>query len=218
MRLFLIIGGITAVVAIIIIVVWYCEKKRTEALKAVASSLNFSFSKKGSDSLTASLNQFHLFSQGHSKKVSNVMNGRAGDIDVTIMGYRYTTGSGKHSHTWRQTVILFQSSLLRLPSFTLRPESLFHKIGSVFGYQDIDFDSHPTFSKQYLLRGTDAEAVWNIFTDGLLAYYDERKGLSTEGDGDKLVFYRAGKRVPPQNIRSFLEEGFGIFSLVKTQA
>jgi len=183
-----------------------------------AGSLNFSFSRKGSDSLTALLNQFHLFSQGHSKKVSNVMNGRTSDIDVTIMGYRYTVGGGKNSHTWRQTVILFQSSLLRLPSFALRPEHLFHRIGSAFGYQDIDFDSHPAFSKQYLLQGTEEEAVRNTFTDELLAYLDERKGLSAEGDGDKLVFYRAGKRVAPQNIQSFLEEGFGIFALVKTQA
>ncbi len=126
--------------------------------------------------------------------------------------------NGESSDTSTQTVILFQPSLLRLPSFTLRPKNLFHKIGRVFGYQDINFDSHPAFSKQCLLRGTDEEAVRNIFTDELLAYYDECKDLSTEGDGDKLMFYRADDKVPPQDMRPFLEEGFGIFSLVKTQA
>ncbi len=62
------------------------------------------------------------------------------------------------------------------------------------------------------------EAVRNIFTDGLLAYYDKHKGLSTEGDGDILMFYREGKKVPPQNIQSFIEEGLVIFNLVRIQA
>jgi len=218
MELFLVIGGITAAVAIIAIVAWLHEKKRTEALEAFARSLNFSFSKKGSDSLIGSLNQFHLFSQGRSKRVSNVMKGYANDIDVTIMDYRYTTGGGKNSHTWRQTLILFQSSLLQLPAFALRPENLFHKIGAAFGYQDIDFDSHPTFSKQYLLRGAEEEAVRNTFSDDLLAYYEQRKDLSTEGDGDKLLFYRISKRVSPKDIRTFMEQGFALFSLVKTES
>ncbi len=217
MEKFIIIGGL-AVFATIIIAARYSAKKRTEALETIASSLDFSFSKKGSYSLIASPNQFYLFSRGRSKKVSNVMNRCTNDIDVTIMDYRYTVGGGKNSCTWTQTVILFQSSLLRLPAFTLRPEHLFHKIGNAFGYKDIDFDSYPTFSKQYLLRGPDEEAVRNFFTDRLLAHYDEHKGLNTEGDGDKLVFYRAGKKAPPQDIQSLLEEGSGIFRLVKAQA
>lgn len=218
MAVVLIIGGIIAVVAIALIVAWHLEKKRTEALQAVAASLKLAFSKKASDSFVPSLSQFHLFSQGRSKKASNVMNGRANEIDVSIFDYQYTTGGGKSSHTWRQTVVLFRSSMLHLPRFTLRPERLFHKIGSAFGYQDIDFDSHPTFSKQYLLRAADEQACRDVFTDGVLGYYDQRKGLSTEGDGDTLLFYRESKKVPPADIRSFLEEGFGVFSLFKTEA
>ena len=216
MDVFLILVGIIALAGIITIIIQHYDKKRTEALKAVASSLNFSFSGKESNSFTISLDQFLLFSKGHDKMVSNVMKGRVRDIDITIMGYKYTIGVNQtNSTTWAQTVILFQSSLLRLPSFDLQPESFIHKIGSAFGYEDINFDSHPVFSEQYLLRSTDERAVRNIFTNRLLAYYDEHKGLSTEGDGDILVFYRRGKKVPPQNIRSFLDEGFSIFNLVR---
>jgi len=42
---------------------------------------------------------------------------------------------------------------LKLPFFELKPENTFHKIGQVFGYQDIDFEAFPNFSKGYLLRG-----------------------------------------------------------------
>ncbi len=95
---------------------------------------------------------------------------------------------------------------------------MFHKIGSAFGYQDIDFASHPTFSKQYLLRGSDEMAVRNTFSDDLLAYFEQRKGLSAEGDGDRLVFYRISKRVPPKDISSFMEQGFALFSFLKTES
>ena len=218
MGVILIIGGIIVVVTILIVVAWYLGKKRTEELQAVAASLNLAFSKKADDSFVSSLSQFHLFSQGRYKKASNVMNGRANEIDVSIFDYQYTTGAGKYSNTWLQTVVLFRSSMLHLPQFTLRPEGLLDKIGSAFGSQDIDFDSHPTFSKQYLLRAADEQACGVVFTDSVLEYYDQRKGLSTEGDGDTLLFYRDSKRVPPADIRAFLEEGFGVFSLFKTEA
>ncbi|MEC9473853.1 MAG: hypothetical protein VX584_04130, partial [Actinomycetota bacterium] len=65
---------------------------------------------------------------------------------------------------------------LQLPTFVIRPENLFHKIGSTFGYQDIDFDAHPTFSKRYLLRGPDEEAIRNTFTDEFLSSYERHKG------------------------------------------
>ncbi|MCK5157349.1 MAG: hypothetical protein KAQ69_13055 [Spirochaetales bacterium] len=218
MKTFLIICGIIVAAAVIIACIFlarYYRKKRTEELKAAAASQKLSFSEKPDDTFLPSLSQFHLFSKGHSKKVSNVMNGRVNETDISIFDYRYITGSGKNSHTWRQTVILFQSSQQQLPSFVLRPENVFHKIGSTFGYKDINFDSHPTFSKQYLLRGTDEKAIRKTFRNKVLAYFDEHNKLSTEGDGDKLLFYRHSKRVSPQNVKIFQEEGFRVLKLFK---
>jgi hypothetical protein len=210
--------GIATVIAVIVLAYWLNEKKRTDAMGELASTLKFSFSKKEDFSFLKAMHHLHLFSQGHSKKIRNIMKGTASDIAVTIMDYQYTTGGGKSSHTWRQTVIIFQSSLLQLPPFTLRPENLLHKIGAAFGYQDIDFDSHPTFSKRYLLRGDDEDAVRETFNDALLSYYDQSKGLSTEAAGDTLIFYRVSKRVATKDIRSLMEEGFALFSLLKTQS
>jgi len=212
----LIIGGIVAVAAAAIVVALYYAKKRTEALQAIAPSLGLSFSEKADTSFQPSLNHFHLFSRGHSKKVKNVMNGSVKEIDITIFDYRYTTGSGKNSRTRSQTVILFRSDLLQLPPFALRPENLFHKIGKTFGYQDINWDSHPTFSEKYLLRSTDEQACRDLFNDDILEYYDQHQGLSTEGGGDSFLFYRASKKVSPVDIQSFLEDGIHVYSLFQT--
>ena len=214
------VGASICVILAIVIAIWvHRGKKRTEALQAVASSLIFSFSKKADKSFVKmnSLDQFHLFSRGHSRKVLNVMTGRSKDIEVMIMDYWFTTGGGNNSRRWGQTITLFQCSRLRLPSFVVRPENIFHRVGSVFGYKDIDIDSHPTFSKQYLLRGVDEEAVRKLFAGELLKYYDDHNGLSTEGDGDRLIFYRSSRRVPPDGIQSFLEEGHEIVRLYMTE-
>ena len=61
---------------------------------------------------------------------------------------------------------------------------MFHKIGQVLGYQDIDFESHPMFSQRYLVRAYDKEGVRRVFSDHVLSYFEQQQGVSTEGDGE----------------------------------
>ncbi len=210
-----IISGILLVIIVIILLVRYFSKKRTGALTAFAEFEHYNFSKNPDDTFLPSLSGFHLFSKGHAKKVSNVLSKNSAERDLTIFDYRYTTGGGKNSHTWSQTVILYQSNRLQLPSFTLRPENVFHKIGKSFGYRDIDFDSHPLFSKQYLLRGEDEQNVRKLFTERALSYFDEKKGFCAEGAGTRLLVYRSGKKIPLKNMPGFLETGLEVFNLFK---
>jgi hypothetical protein len=204
------------VVAIAGLVLYYnhlAEKKRSEQWKQAADELGFTFTEQPGTRPLDTLAGFHLFSQGHSKKVRNQLRGEAGGLEVLLFDYRFTVGSGKHSHTHQQTVLCFQLAGVSLPKFTLRPENFLHKIGKLFGYQDINFDSHPAFSKKYLLRGTDEAAIRELFTEEILAYYESRDGVSTEGNGDHLLFYRADKRISPEKVRAFLEEGFEVKAL-----
>ena len=141
-------------------------------------------------------------------------------VDVAIFGYEYTVNPGaqhqrQHAHTFRQNVIYFRSPTLNLPQFALRPENLFDKIGDVFGGQDIDFESHPKFSKSYSLRGSDEQKVRETFTDEVLFFFENQTGISTEGGGDQLIFYRAGRRIDPDQVSSFKQEGFRVFELFK---
>ena len=60
--------------------------------------------------------------------------------------------------------------------------------------QDINFERWPEFSKNYLLRGRNEEAVRTLFTDDILAYYNQTAGLSTEGNGE----WRLAEAAPDQ--------------------
>lgn len=71
------------------------------------------------------------------------------------------------------------------------------------------------FSKRYILRGDNEEAIRSFFNAGVLEYYEQHLGLSSEGDGVKLIYYRTSKRVSPDKIQAFLQEGYDVFNLFK---
>ena len=216
MPLSLIIGlGIGCIALVIGLVVRY-EKKRREGFQRVAEELGLPFYPKGDADLLSTLNGFPLFSQGHSRKMKNLLYGQIDDGDVAVFGYRYTTRSGENSATFRQNVVYFRSSDMDLPRFTLRPEHMFHRIGSVMGYQDIDFDSHPNFSKRYLLRGDDENAIRATFTDAILTFFESQNRICIEAGGDQLIFYRTMKRVKPREVVAFLEEASRALKQFKT--
>lgn len=207
--------GILAV-GFIIYLAWRSERKRTEALRQTAQELGFQFTADDLEHGTA--NRFaslRLFSQGHSRKVANLLRGAGQNAEVSIFDYKYTVGSGKNKTTHRQTVVCFESPELDLPEFELRPEHLFHRIGGLFGYQDIDFGDYPEFSRKYLLRGTDEPAIRERFDAAVVERIERLDRAWIEGNRRQLVFYRQAKRARPEEIRPLLEEAFGVFALVK---
>jgi hypothetical protein len=194
------------------------ERKRTEVLGFTAEEMGLAFSPKVDRTFLSTMPEFHLFSRGRSKRVSNLMEGTFGGTRALVFDYKYTTGGGKNSHTYRQTVICFELQNTLLPSFSLRPENVLHKLGSRLGYQDIDFEDYPEFSARYLLRGSDEEAIRNVFTDSILSFYEMASRLCTEGNGSRMLFYRQSKRVRPEELQMLLEEGLEALSLFDSPA
>jgi hypothetical protein len=215
MIVYIIIGVI--LVFILVKLLWdpLFGKKRMKALSWWAQVNGFMFSEKGDALPQDSQGEFQLFSQGHSRSMRNVLTGTFNKIPCMIFDYQYVTGGGKNSHVWRQTVIALQSAQGRLPGFALRPENLFDKIGDKIIHKDIDFPAYPDFSKRYYLRGENAESVRQIFTDQAVRYFEDHPGLSVEGSGARLIFYRQSKMVTVENIQDFLQQGFEVFSLFK---
>jgi hypothetical protein len=205
------------IIALVAFFIWrkYFRGKRAEALRYLAQMLDFTFSPKSDEMLLAKLSGFQLFSKGHSRKISNVLSGKFNEISVTVMDFQYTTGSGDDTHTYQQTVFYMESEKLLLPGFTLRPEGLFDKITNVFGYKDIDFEFYPIFSKKYFLRGKDEGLIRNTFTDSIIQYYEQHPGISTEGEGNKIIYYSGSKIVPADQIQQLIQQGYELFELFR---
>ena len=220
---------------------WKWEEQRLKKLKDFAEQMGMEFSEKGDSALLESLSAFDLFSKSRTKstsfsgvKITNVLYGDSEQLgygeefEVRILECTQDIGEDGQVH---QTVICFRSSQLSLPDFSMRPEYFFHKIGSVLGYQDIDFESHPTaaeFSKKYLLRGKDEQKIRVLFTDKVLTFFaahpDVGNGhlpfwhwsqhmVCVEGSGDQLILYRDGIRIKPEDIPAVMKAGFEVFRL-----
>lgn len=198
--------------SLILIIGYVYEKRRTEALQKTARSLGLSFDKTlNSNKIDNKYDCFQLFNHGHAKEVKNIIHGKRSGANLMIFGYQYTTGSGKNSSTTKQTVVSFETDRMKLPSFYLVPENFMHKIGKVFGFEDIDFDKYPNFSNAYLLRGNDSEEVRRVFSPKILNYFERNKGIYIEAKGNMIVYYRKSKRIKPDDIRDFLAEAETIF-------
>jgi hypothetical protein len=183
------------------------EKKRTKQLSEISSDLKLSFYPDGKDSIFESIS-FGIFDYGN---VSNMMHGEVSNAEFAIFDHRYTSGSGENSSTYKQTAIYFNPTNLNLPRFTLSPENLLHKIGSAFGYQDIDFPTHPDFSKRFLLRGEDETKIRALFTNKLLNFLESQQKITIEGGGNQLILYRDNKRIRPEEWQNFIDQGFQFF-------
>jgi len=199
-------------------IVWsnWSEKKRTEGMALSAEEFGLPFFPTGDPTLITELSHFKLFSQGRSRTIKNMIHGETAAVTVGIFDYRFVTGSGKNKATHVQSVISFQSSALNLPQFLVRPEHLFDKIGGVLGFKDIDFDTHPVFSKTYMLQGSDEEQIRNTFNSKVLDFFESMSGITVEGEGQRLVYFRSRRRIKPDEARKFMEEGFKVYAQFKS--
>ncbi len=197
---------------------FYMTKKRREGFLEVAESMGLIFYPDGSHELLSQLGDFKLFNQGRSRKMRNLIQGDSGEVSIAIFDYQYTTGSGKQTHTHRQTIVALQSSQLTSPDFTMRPEGFFDKIGSALGFQDIDFESHPEFSKSFVLQSSNEERIRQYFTPTLLEFFESKQGISVEAQHGKMFFYRTGRCIKPAQTKDNLTQAYEVFGVMVDQS
>lgn len=191
------------------------RRKRTEALQRVADELGLTFSPQDTVQLVTELGWCDLFSRGRAKKILNLMSGSSGGRYVAVFDYQFVTGHGKSKKTWRTTVALLRSEGPPIPRFSLRPQGAWDKLSNWFRSANINFDNRPQFSRSYLLRGENEPGIRALFTEPALDYFEQHRGLNTEGMDDSLLFYRPGKRVPPIDVSQFLADSFEAQSLFR---
>lgn len=206
MPVVLFVVGILAFVGVIIYIAFQVQRKRTEAMSAVCQAMGFVFTESPDVGTLRAYGDQPLFDRGHSRNARNLMTGRTADREVMLFDYQYTVGGGKNSHTYSQTVALYPNGASGLPDLVLAPENVFHKIGQIFGYQDIDFDQSPEFSSHYLLRGEDEMAIRGAFTADAIAFFAQDRGWQVEIRGGHVVIYRSSRRCKPPEAPAFLAE------------
>ena len=211
---FLIFGGFAAVVIALLALSHLKQKRRCAALLQIANNLGMQFTAEKSDPDAFGFSTMKLFSRGRSRQIRNRISGPMADATGMLFDYRFTVGSGKHSSTHRQTVAAFQIPTAHLPEFSCKPEHFFHKVADLFGFDDIDFESEPAFSKAYHLSGPDEAAVRTLFNADTIRRLEAQvdKHWSIDGQQHWLIVYRANKTIKPEARPEFLLEATEIMN------
>ena len=133
-------------------------------MRRAGASLNLRESSKSDKKvLEDRIDQSRLFSDGSSWP-KTVLEGDVNGVRVTLADYNFSP-PGTKKKTQETTLLTIQKDSLNLPPFTLMPSGwLIDSLSSMVGYRDINFDSHPQFSKQYLLRAFDEDDLGNEFS------------------------------------------------------
>jgi len=191
MEIPVIIGVVVSMIALVPIVIRYGRKRikqRMETLSKLANHFGLDYYEIDNENrLKQALHSFKLFQNGRGHKASNLLVSRMGHLQQVIFDLKYVEGSGDNANTKNITILLIECPDGTLPSFTLSREfGMIRKVSNFFGMDDIDFDSHKTFSDQYLLKGEDEGRIRETFNSSVLDYFTEHPGLTVEGGGRYL--------------------------------
>lgn len=186
------------------------ERERSAALREAAARAGWGYRPEVKFDDVPKLDRFELFRQGRNRKLRHLLTSPAGEVRAVLFDYAYTTGGGNSQATHRQTVFYAVADGLRLPSFSLRPEHFFHKIGAKLGMQDIDLERRPEFSRMFLLRGEDESAVRDAFTETVAEFFERRPHTCAAGLGRELLFWKPSRLVKPEELEAFIEEGMAL--------
>jgi len=193
-------------------------RERNQGMEEAARAMAWSWVAEQPLDVIPGLERFPFFGQGHHRSIRNFVAGEKDGVRAAAFDYQFTVGNGKSSSTQRQTVVYLRSTSLALPAFSVRPEHVLHRIGGVFGYQDIDFPDRPEFSRRCLLRGPDEAAVRAAFPEAVTGFFEDEVRWCADGEGEELLLWRSGKLAAPAELPGLVSAGMELLTRLRAAA
>jgi hypothetical protein len=184
----------------------YSQSRRRQAFERLARDLGFVFDA-GAKALHDLKPTSELAIVVRSSSLYNSVSGKTAAGESFLFDSRKGRGKGASY----QTVAIFRSPNRRLPHFELRPTMLFYIVGKA-GVKDIYFENAPEFSRKYMLRGEDDNAVRNLFTEDVLGLLMIEPGWYIQSDGEWLAIFQM-RLAGSDKLREFFETTQAIASL-----
>ena len=176
------------------------NKKRLAAIRSVATSLGWQFTEERDYDHDQRFQQFSLFQRGSSRYAYNTLSGSLetslGKHPAQMGDYHYTTrstdskGKSKTTHH-RHSYLLVEIPLAGVPSLTIRPEHFFDRVGSFFGFDDIDFES-AEFSDKFHVKSQDKRFAYDLIHPRMMEFLMERRGPTIDMQRGYLCVQEGG--------------------------
>ena len=195
------------------------QLKRQKELQIMADSLGFSYNDEQTEKVRELLESSSMLG---NEMFFNVLGGTFNGTYFAIGDFNITVGSDSRKRKQYQTYVVIHSGKLTSPNFCLQPESALFRMAEgllnrLTGSVDIDFPTHPDFSDNYFLKGSEEDAVRNFFTPRVLEYFQANHGLSVEVFNGTLVFFRLGELVKPDDIQALIDNAVEVHQVLLPQ-
>ena len=195
------------------------QLKRQKELQVMADSLGFSYNDEQTEKVRELLESSSLLG---NEMFFNVLGGTFNGTYFAIGDFNIMVGSDSRKRKQYQTYVVIHSGKLTSPNFCLQPESALFRMAEgllnrLTGSVDIDFPTHPDFSDNYFLKGSNEDAVRSFFTPRVLEYFQSHHGLSVEVFNGTLVFFRLGELVKPVDIQALIDNAMEVHQVLLPQ-
>jgi type II secretory pathway pseudopilin PulG len=212
----LVVFFVVAVVALVIVaglMNYRAEKKRREALAALAQRLGLRFDPAQRSGAPGWAEPFELFKRGHRYGTKNHLSGswaglvapesqlqpRLGRVEVPLdaLDYTYYTEShdskGGHSRTYYTRTVLALDLPQSFPGITIKPDSALREFFEFIGGADIDFESDE-FNKRFYVWSDDRKFAYAVvharMMEFLLGTRQTMRDLHLQIVGSRAIFFR----------------------------
>lgn len=174
---FLIVILLVVVIGAVAYLAYLAEKRRRDALAALARTLGWRFRPGKDHSHDERFAQFSIFRQGHSRVALNTLigemeiDGRRYPAQAGDYRYKITTSNGKSTttHTYNFSYLIVRLPFPYVPSLLVRREGFFDKIASFFGFSDVEFES-AEFNRTFRVQSSDKKFAYDVIHQRMMEF------------------------------------------------
>ncbi len=178
---------------------WRAAKKRRELLAAFAASQGWSYVPRD-DSWTERF-RGSPFGDGDNRKALNILQGTFRDRPVLAFDYSYQTHStdseGRRSTTTHRYACCALGLPAWLPKVELVPESVFGRLGTALGMQDIELESED-FNRRYRVRADVPKTAYDVLSPRTMEALLARPALHLRLSGADALCWESGSHSPAE--------------------
>ena len=207
----LMIFGVVALIAVVVVIGYILNKRRREAMAALAARLGLQFNPRKRRDLAQRYRFLDKLRRGSNRYAFNLLSGNYQGHDVMMFDYHYQVSSGKNTHHYN-----FSFFILGLPEsfpeLVIDKEGFFSKVAQALGYDDIDFESHE-FSRKFRVRSPNKKFAYDVCNGQMIEYLLSNSDLSIEIEGEVMAI-SFNSRLSPEYIEPNLNRLITVRSLM----
>ena len=184
--------------------------KRQKSLQKIGAELSWDYLPLQEDEITE-LPTFGYFKTRHINKVSNIIsNGKCSLFDI-----EFSEGEMIAKQIIRASMFYIKLEK-EIPNFTLDKEGVFEYIYHFTGFNDIDIENHPDFSKRFYLLGENQEKIKALFTDELVLFFESNPYYHIESSEHGLLILGKERLAGVKEIKALADFGIRLQKIVSS--